>query len=279
MGNGILIVGGVSLDVLHLPDGRTVEVPGGAGLYTALGAAAAGARVTLLAPRPEPLPAPLASIPRYLTWRGPAIAPARLMRLEIAHHGGGRATLLNADWGAVAEMLPAALPPALRAWSSVHVAALGAAARQLEFLTAARARGARVISAGTYARAVSGETETVRALWAQADLFFLNENEAQGLFGSAAAARARPGGRLFITLGERGALVAEAAQTMLVPGQPQPEVDPTGAGDVFCGAVLAGLARGLDALAAAAAAMPLAARQVTAVGPAALLAPRGAEPD
>ena len=141
--SGLLVVGGVSLDVLHLPDGRTVEAPGGAGLYTALGAAQAGARVMLCAPRPEPMPDVLRPAAERLDWRGPRISAAGLMRLEIAHHGGGRATLVAAHWGALAHFTPADLPADLPAGAITHIAALGSALRQLEFARAVRRRGAR----------------------------------------------------------------------------------------------------------------------------------------
>jgi ribokinase len=48
-------------------------------------------------------------------------------------------------------------------------------------------------------------------------------------------------------------------------------VDPTGAGDTFCGATLAGLARGQDPITAARHAATLAARKIEHVGPAFLL--------
>lgn len=65
-------------------------------------------------------------------------------------------------------------------------------------------------------------------------------------------------------------MIAEE-QVTHVPGVAAVEIDPTGAGDTFCGAVLAGLARGELAVAAARQAVSLAAQVVSAVGPAALL--------
>ena len=63
---------------------------GGAGLYTALSAARAGAIVTMYAPRPEPMPEELAPALALLEWMGPVIRPDRLPRFEIANHEGGR---------------------------------------------------------------------------------------------------------------------------------------------------------------------------------------------
>jgi hypothetical protein len=48
----VLVIGGASLDVLHL-QAQTVASAGGAGLYTALAAHCAGAKVGMFAPRPD----------------------------------------------------------------------------------------------------------------------------------------------------------------------------------------------------------------------------------
>jgi ribokinase len=272
----VFVIGTASLDVLHLADGRTVQTVGGAGLYTALAAYRAGARAGLFAPKPEPLPEPFRPVAKRLVWLGPIISPDRLPRLEIEHHGSGRATLLAASWGAEADLLPHTMPPAVAEAAIIHIAALSSAQRQLDFLEALREQcrsdGQKpLISVGTYARLVYNDTDGVRRLFALADLFFMNENEANGLFGSVAQAQTRPDARLFITLDAQGSLVIEGNRAMHVPGQPAAEVDPTGAGDTFCGAVLAGLARGETALTAAQIAVKLAAQTVSSVGPGALI--------
>ena len=56
--NHLLVIGGASLDVLHLKD-KIVNSPGGAGMYTAMAARRCGAQATLFAPRPDPCPASL----------------------------------------------------------------------------------------------------------------------------------------------------------------------------------------------------------------------------
>jgi sugar/nucleoside kinase (ribokinase family) len=270
----LLVIGLTSLDVLHFPaaTGQASHAPGGAGLYTALAARRAGATVTLLAPKPQPIPELLQPANDRLHWRGPDISPADLPRLEIAHHGDGRATLLHATWGAEARLSPEYLPEDLSGFAWVHIAALSSAHRQMEFLRACRERGAARLSVGTYARLAYGETETVRALLAQADAFFMNENEANGIFGSIESARPQPAQLLFITQGERGAWVLEGESRTHLPAPHVTELDPTGAGDTFCGVTLARLALSDSPLEAARYGIALASEMITAVGPAALLA-------
>ena len=268
------VIGTASLDVLHLGE-KTVSTVGGAGLYTALAAAKAGAAVVFCAPRPAPMPAALRPVAARVSWSGPVIAPEALPRLEIAHHGEGRATLLAASWGAEPQLTPVLLPEALQHAAFVHIAALSTARRQLDFVQAIVARrGARQqprLSVGTYARLVYGETAHVRALLDLADVFFMNENEATGLFGSIAQACTRADALLFVTLGAQGALVMAGHERTHIPGHRVTEIDPTGAGDTFCGATLAGLARGASPVTAAQRAVILAAQTVGAIGPAALL--------
>ena len=265
----VLVVGGASLDRLHFC-GRSESSAGGAGMYTAAAAHRAGARVAMFAPLPRPMPAQLQPAAERLNWFGPHVSPERLPHFEITHHGAGVATLDRAKWGAEAELNPAGLPADLSSCALVHLAALSSARRQLQFLNSCRQRGARLISVGTYARVVQRENQTVHALMQQADMFFMNENEAAGLFGSADAAVAVPGKLLFVTRGHRGASVWQGAHVTHLLASPASELDPTGAGDAFCGATLAGLARGEHPQRAAAAAQMIAAQVVAAVGPQAL---------
>ncbi|MEW5961013.1 MAG: carbohydrate kinase family protein [Chloroflexota bacterium] len=282
----VFVIGTASLDVLHFA-GQTAQAAGGAGMYTALAAARAGARAGLLAPKPTPMPELLRAVAERLNWIGPLIPPAELPRLEIEHHGGGRATLVNASWGAEAQLTPNAIPPEVSQAPFIHIAALSTAQRQLDFLHELKrqqsaacpepvewaGRRRSYISVGTYARLVYGDPGRVRQLLAEADLFFMNDNEARGLFGRLDQARTRPGAVLFVTRGELGALVIEGERATPLPGHPVAELDPTGAGDTFCGATLAGLARGESPVVAARPAVALAAQAVAAVGPEALLRP------
>ena len=104
----MLVVGGASLDIIHVR-GVPTRTPGGAGLYTALAAARAGADVTMLAPVPDPMPAELAPARDRIRWVGPTVPVDGLPRFEIAYDDQGAVTLFREHLGAEPDMTPALL--------------------------------------------------------------------------------------------------------------------------------------------------------------------------
>lgn len=268
--SSILIIGAASLDTLHLQD-KKYETIGGAALYTALAAAAAGAHATLLAPKPAPMPEILRAAEKHVNWLGPTCTPDQLSRLEIAHHGDGKATLLDASWGATAELSAVDIPLDLSRYECVHIAALPSAKHQLDILRGCRQRQARLISCGTYAKLVYGESEDVRSLFAESDFCFMNENEANGLWGSVEQVVGTLDQTIFVTLDQDGAIAIQADEPLAITGMPVEEVDPTGAGDTFCGTTLAMLAKGKSLVESATRGCQQAALTVQTIGPDALL--------
>lgn len=267
----LLVIGGASLDVLHFR-GSTVRSAGGAGLYTALAARRAGARVTMFAPRPSPMPEALVPAAERLDWIGPEVRPEQLPAFEIAHHGRGRTEMAQARPGAEPRLAPDALPAkALEVdWACcIPLMDLG---RQRVFVSFLKRHGLRV-AGGTYHAAARNERARVLEIIDRVDAFFCNESEAADLFGRPDAAAARPGQLLFVTRGEGGVLVAQGSHVTAIPGVTVEELDPTGAGDTFCGTALAMLAQGLHPVEAARQAVAAAAEMVTAPGPEALLRP------
>jgi len=264
----LLVIGGASLDTLHFA-GQTASSGGGSGMYTASAAHRSGGQVAIFAPRPDPIPELLQPFANRVDWFGPLVSPEQLPRFEIAHQDG-QTTYLNFFMGAEANHSPAALPPDLSGYRHIHIAPLGESQRQLQFLLACRERGARRISVSTFARAAHEEAETVRELIEQADLFFMNEDEATHVFGSVAEANTKPGKLLFVTLGERGAKVVQGDFATHVDAPQVNELDVTGAGDTFSGATLMGLIRHNHPVVAARKAIGLAAHMIRFVGPTAL---------
>ena len=270
----LLVIGTASLDTLHFGE-QTKHTVGGAGLYTALAARQHSPDVALCGPRPIDMPEVLRPVAARLTWIGPLGNLADMPRLEIRHHGGGKATLVSASWGAEARFTPTDLPNDLdiSAYKYVHVAALSSAQRQLTFLRACRASGAQHISVGTYGRVAYGETETVYQLFREADLCFMNENEANAVFGALdrVQTQVRPEQVICITLAERGAIVFHEGQRLSFSAPPAAEVDPTGAGDTFCGTFLATLAGEQPLAVCGQLAVEAASHMIGFVGPSGLL--------
>jgi ribokinase len=266
----LLVIGGASSDILHLAD-QTVACAGGAGMYTAMAAHRCGVQVAMFAPRPDPCPEALLPVSRRLVgWLGPVVPPDQLPHLEIAYRGTDT-EYLHMFFGAEAELSPAMLPADLSAYDLIHLTPIGDAARQLAFVQACRQRGAKRLSAGTGATIAVEQPSIVRALSQQVDYLFLNEHEARAVFGSLDDAKAQPGKVLFITRGALGARIIQGDTDTSIPAIPTSELDPTGAGDTFCGATLAYLLQGLHPVMAARRATPLAAEMITQIGPAALL--------
>jgi hypothetical protein len=265
----LLVIGGASLDRLRLPL-QTAQTAGGAGLYTSAAAHSTGAEVTMCAPRPQPMPDCLQPLDERIEWVGPNVAPEELPHFAIRHYQDGRTDFEKASFGKEAFLDPVDLPEDLSLYRLIHITPVGSGEHQLEFLQACRERGALRISAGTFPCMLEDELHFVRKVFDAADLFFMNEQEALKLFGALDSARTQPGKFLFITLGEKGAMVVQGEYRTHVPALHVEVLDPTGSGDTFCGATLAGIARGMHPVVAARKATSLAATMITAIGPTAL---------
>jgi sugar/nucleoside kinase (ribokinase family) len=266
----LLVVGGASFDVLHLED-RTVESVGGAGMYTAMAARRCGAQVAMFFLRPDPCPERLQPVVARLTeWLGPIISPAQMLQFEISYRGG-KTEYLKTSVGAQEMLSPTMLPADLSKYDLVHVGPQGDATDQLSFIQACRQRGAKQISARTGLFIVDKQPRAVRAVIEQTDYFFMNDLEAKAVYGSLEAAHTEPGQVLFVTLGAQGAFVIQGKTRTLIPAVSATVVDPTGAGDTFCGATLAYLLQKKHPIMAARHAVPLAAEMIEQVGPTALL--------
>ncbi|MCB8937324.1 MAG: hypothetical protein H6654_18125 [Ardenticatenaceae bacterium] len=272
----VLVVGGASFDTLHF-FGQTHHTFGGGGLYTALAARRCGVDAGLFAPLPHPMPASLQPAADRLFWLGPQVTPDEIPRMEIEHNEKGT-TYLSVYSGAELTMDPGQLPADLSDYSAVHVIGLGSLHHQLAFLQACRQRNAPFLSAGANLGGIQTDPQTTQAVLEIADVYFLNETEGIALFGSVEAAQARPGKLMFLTLGAKGVQVIQGSVVTHIPALSVPTVDPTGAGDTFCGSTLAFLAQGYHPVEAARRAVPPAAETVQVVGPAALLADTAVPP-
>lgn len=264
----LLVVGSPSLDLLHF-GGRSVRSAGGAGLYTALAAQRAGADVTVVAPRPDPMPAELETADRLLDWRGPPVPPSALPHFEIEYFPDGRTVYRQAVRGSEGDIRYGDIPDA-GPGAFAYVVPLLDPELQLGFARRLSAAGVRV-GCGTYAPGIRAHPEVVTRVVEASDYFFCNAEEAGLLFGSLDDVAVAPGRAVFVTRGPRGARVVLGDHAIDVPAPEVEEVDPTGAGDTFCGTALARLAAGDHPAMAARVASAHAARTVKGIGPAPLL--------
>jgi sugar/nucleoside kinase (ribokinase family) len=268
--NQLLVVGGASIDVLHLRD-RTVTSVGGAGMYTAMAAIRCGAQTAMFGPNPDPCPESFKPVARRLTeWLGPVVPPEKLPQFEISYRQG-KTEYLGTSLGAEATLSPTMLPSDLSKYDHVQVTPARDALMQLDFVQACRQRGAKRISAGTYPVDVVKYPQVVRTIMELVDIFFMNLKEAETLFGSLESAHTKPGKILFVTLGKQGACIIQGDTATLIPAVSTTEVDPTGAGDTFCGTTLACLLQMKHPVMAARQAVTLAAEMIAYIGPTALL--------
>jgi len=166
---------------------------------------------------------------------------------------------------------PTTLPADLSKYDLAHVTQKADVLLQLSFIQACRQRGAKRISAGTYPGDVVKQPQAVRAVMEQSDYFFMNDLEAEAVFGSLESAHTEPGRVLFVTLGAQGACIIQGDTATWIPAVSTTVLDPTGAGDTFCGATLAYLLQKVHPIMAARHAVALAAEMIGQVGPTALL--------
>jgi sugar/nucleoside kinase (ribokinase family) len=271
----LLVIGGPSIDTLHIND-SIEQSAGGAGLYTALAARRSGCCVSMFSPRPTPIPdsmRPLES--RLAAWWGPTVVIEEMPHFTILHEGDN-AVYLEFFVGEEEQLDPDGLPQDLSTYDGVHIIPLGNVRQQLRFADACRLRGAKMISSGSFMNLVVEHPNMVRELIEKSDVFFLNEHEATALYGSIDQAVTKPGKLLLITLGKGGAMVIQGTFKTTLPAFPAKVVDPTGAGDTFCGATLSNWLQGLHPIMAARKGMALASEVVEQLGPTALLFDRPA---
>lgn len=265
----LLVVGGASLDRIHV-DGSVVATPGGAGLYTALAAARAGAEVTMLAPYPDPMPAVLAPVLQSVRWVGPVVPIDGLPRFEIAYDDDGEVRLFEEHLGAEPDLDPAVLDLVDDLPGCAFCVPFMDAVLQRRFVDALGARGC-LTATNTYGRAVRTQRSIVAGTFDRADLTFCNADEARHLH---PGDDPPPTGRLrFVTRGRHGATVFQGDHRTEVDSVTVTAVDPTGAGDTFCGTVIARLLLGDHPVEAARRGTAAAALTVSGIGPAALFEP------
>ncbi len=276
----VAVMGYLSIDTIDVAGARHAAVPGGAALYAALGAAAAGARATLHVTAGEDFPrATLDRIGQLGIDIGAirqGVGASRRARLVYGatdppaspHHDEA------AWWDATARLAP----PLPDAWTGIDMLVLAPMpiARLQEAVATATRHGVRSI-ADTSTAFAARDRDGLLALLPSLAAFAPSRAETDAMFptledDSAVLRLAQYGPAILHKRGADGARLD--APHMLAPlDLPAPRVavrDPTGAGDATVGAFAAGLAAGLSLRIAAEHALEIGARACTGIGPSAL---------
>jgi ribokinase len=280
----VVVVGGLNTDYVvrvdHLPaEGETVGgndylvAAGGKGLNQAVAAARQGADVALVGC--VGMDSAGTALLDLLDGEGVDISHVRV----VADSGTGVALITVASGGdntiVVAPLANACLSPADIAAARSLISGAAVVLAQLEVPLAAvsaalgQARAAGVL---TVLNPAPASGPLAPGLLGTVDLLIPNETEAAALTGVAGGERAamallRSGvAQVIVTMGAGGAVMAGESGVRRVAPFPVRAVDTTGAGDAFCGALVAALAGGLQLTAAARRASAAGALAATAAG-------------
>jgi ribokinase len=272
----IYVMGYLSIDTISMAGQTLADVPGGAALYAALGARAAGGTVSIMACAGEDYP------PRWLDQiTALGIDTSRIRhksgptrRAQISHiAGGGRVSAHHdqAGWWERTLALAPELPDGLDA--DYLVLAPMPPELAMRACTSANCQ----IIADTSAAFARLDPQTLMSLVPRLSCFAPSLEESRillpGLSDHASLRHlAATGAHIVQKRGARGMAVCAARQGLirLVRAPATAEADPTGAGDATVGALAVGLAKGLPLFAAAEHAAAIGARAVSGHGPSAL---------
>jgi len=271
----VAAIGYLSIDTIEADGKRHAGVPGGAALYAALGARAAGADATLIVAAGEDWSATwfdrliALGIDVVVEWRPGPTRCARLAYMADTRQSNHHAD--DAWWQRTAALAPA-LPMSIGA--DVLVAGPMAATTLASAITLAEREGVPVVCDTSEAFA-GRQASALLALLPRINTFAPSREETSLIMpglsdDDAALGLATRGCRVLQKRGPDGALAVDGSDVATIAAPPTRVVDATGAGDATVGALAAALAQGEPFFAAAEAALGIGARTVSAIGPVAL---------
>ncbi|HEU5073165.1 MAG TPA: PfkB family carbohydrate kinase [Polyangiaceae bacterium] len=244
----VLIVGSMAFDDLALPSGEFRDVVGGAATYSAM-AASLFARPRIVAVVGEDFPASVLTDleARNVDTTGIERAAGKTFRWagRYAQNLASRETLTT-ELNVFADFRPK-LPPSYRD-SSVVLLANIQPELQLEVLDQVHAP--KFVAADTMNLWIDIERPALERVIKRVQAMVINDEELRQFAGEHNIKRAAQAilslgpERLIVKRGEYGAMLFDADGIFFVPAFPlEDEVDPTGAGDTFAGALVGQLAQ------------------------------------
>jgi len=244
----LLIVGSMAFDDLDLPSGAAKDVVGGSATYAAI-AASLYAPARVVAVVGDDFPAATVSLleGRGVDTAGIERASGKTFRWagRYAPNLASRETL-DTQLNVFADFRPK-LPAR---YTDSKIVLLGNIHPALQLDVLRQAESPKLVVADTMNFWISGERKTLLEVLAKVDALVVNDEEIRQLAGdhnlkrSARAVLGMGPKRLVVKRGDAGAMLFDASGTFFAPAYPlETEVDPTGAGDTFAGAILGFLAR------------------------------------
>lgn len=244
----VLIVGSMALDDLELPSGNFKDVVGGAAVFASTATSLfAPAQIVGVVGRDFPEAAMNDLRSRGVDTAGVEAAEGRTFKWvgRYAQNLASRETL-DTQLNVFADFAPK-LPAHFR---EAKYVLLGNIHPSLQLDVLSQIEKPEFVAADTMNFWISGEKKTLLDVLSKIDCLVVNDEELRQLaeehnIRRAAAAVLRMGPkRLVVKRGEYGSLLFNGEKPCFVPAYPlETEVDPTGAGDSFAGALLGYLAK------------------------------------
>lgn len=246
--NPVLIVGSMAFDDLELPSGAEKNVVGGSATYAAVATTLySAARVVAVVGDDFPSETIDRLKSRGVDVTGIEHAAGKTFRWagRYAQNLASRETL-DTQLNVFADFRPK-LPAA---FTDSRFVLLGNIHPALQLEVLAQMKAPELVVADTMNFWISGERKLLLDVLAKVDALVINDEELRQLSGDhnlkrgAQAVLAMGPKRLVVKRGDAGAMLFDDDSIFFAPAYPlETEVDPTGAGDTFAGAIVGFLAR------------------------------------
>ncbi|NJE49590.1 carbohydrate kinase family protein [Thermococcus sp. 9N3] len=245
----LVVLGHVSIDTIVFPDGRKIEMPGGAAAAVATSASLAGAKVGLVTKVGEDFPRGwLEKLAQYVDIRGVQILPGKTIHIWVIYKPDGSVES-PVEMGVAERMGETPIPEEYLKAKIFHVAPIPPE-EQLKVLERLEGKNVSLDFNPTYYEDYRRKPDLVRELVSMSYAVFPNEREAKLITGlddvkkSAEELYSWGAKLVVITRGEKGVLIYDGDFHEFPALPVEGEIDPTGAGDAFAGGFLAGLVKG-----------------------------------